>query len=160
MNSWSMWNEPMPKWRTARKQYRCQGNGCAKVIAPGQRYLDRALAHWTNRHLRYCQQCAGPVIERANRYHSLNGRNDFSDRYQECISSPRWKLLRRKIIWLRGKRCEHCGQDCVPLALHHKHYHSLGSEQPEDVELLCRECHARADQEREVGFITRLLRRK
>ena len=40
-----MWNEPMPKWRTARKQHQCQGDGCAKVIAPGERYLDRALRH-------------------------------------------------------------------------------------------------------------------
>ncbi len=38
-----MWNEPMPKWRTARKQHQCQGDGCAKVIASGERYLDRSL---------------------------------------------------------------------------------------------------------------------
>src|SRR6478672_4243501 len=57
-----MWNEPMPKWRTARKQYQCQGDGCAKVIAPGERYLDSALRHRTNSPLRYCQECAKPII--------------------------------------------------------------------------------------------------
>ena len=57
-----MWNEPMPKWRTARKQYQCQGDGCAKVIAPGERYLDSAIRHRTNSPLRYCQACAKPII--------------------------------------------------------------------------------------------------
>jgi hypothetical protein len=70
-----MWNEPMPKWRTARKQYQCQGDGCAKVIAPGERYLDSALRHRTNSPLRYCQECAKPIIARANDYHMFRGRN-------------------------------------------------------------------------------------
>ena len=34
------------------------------------------------------------------------------------------------------------------LELHHVHYRSLGNEQPEDVELLCRECHTGADEAR------------
>ena len=34
------------------------------------------------------------------------------------------------------------------LELHHVHYRSLGSEQPEDVKLLCPECHAAADEAR------------
>ena len=37
--------------------------------------------------------------------------------------------------------------ECFP-ALHHVHYRSLGSEQPEDVELLCPECHTGADEAR------------
>ena len=40
-----MWNEPMPKWRKAQKQHQCQGEGCARIIAPGERYLDQALRH-------------------------------------------------------------------------------------------------------------------
>lgn len=143
-----MWNEPMPTWRTARKQHQCQGDGCAKVIAPGERYLDRALRHPTNSHLRYCQECAEPVIARANGYHFFNGRSDFPDRYQRRISSAQWKSLKRKIIEQRRSRCERCGQVSASLHLHHAHYRSLGSEQPEDVELLCPECHTGADEAR------------
>jgi hypothetical protein len=44
-----MWNEPMPQWRKARKQYQCQGDGCAKLIVLGERYLDRALIDATPR---------------------------------------------------------------------------------------------------------------
>ena len=34
------------------------------------------------------------------------------------------------------------------LTLHHVHYRSLGSEQPEDVELLCRKYHTGPDEAR------------
>jgi len=147
-----MWGEPMPKWRTAQKQHQCQGDGCAKVIARGDRYLDRALREPTHSHLRYRQECAEPVIQRANGYRFLNGRNDFPDRYQQRISSAQWKSLKREIIEQRGNRCERCGQESASLELHHKHYRSLGSEQPEDVELLCAECHTRADGARAAEF--------
>jgi hypothetical protein len=143
-----MWNEPIPKWRTARKQYQCQGGGCTKVIAPGERYLDRPVRHPTHSHHRYCQECAEPVIQRANGYHFFNGRNDFPDRYHQHVSSAQWKFLKRTIIEQRGNRCERCLQDSASLALHHVHYRSLGNEQPEDVELLCRECHTGADEAR------------
>jgi 5-methylcytosine-specific restriction endonuclease McrA len=143
-----MWNEPMPKWRTARKHYQCQGDGCAKAIAPGERYLDKVLRDPQNSHLRYCPQCAELVIESAKGYHFFNGRNDFPDRYDQHISSPQWKNLKRKVIEQRGNRCERCGRESASLELHHVHYRSLGSEQPEDVELLCRECHTAADEAR------------
>ena len=49
------------------------------------------------------------------------------------------------LVEQRGDRCERCGKESVPLDLHHVHYRLLGNEQPEDVELLCRECHRGAD---------------
>ena len=143
-----MWNETTPKWRTAQKQHQCQGDGCAKVIAPGERYLDRALRHPANSHLRYCQECAEPVVAKADGYHFFNGRNDFPDRYHQRISSAQWKSLKRKVIEQRGNRCERCGQVSASLELHHVRYRSLGSEQPEDVKLRCPECHAGADEAR------------
>jgi hypothetical protein len=143
-----MLGEPMPKWRRAQKQHQCQGDGGAKVIARGEHYLDRALRHPPNSHLRYCQECAEPVISEANGYHFFNGRSDFPDRYQQRISSAQWKTLKSKVIEQRGSRCERCEQVSASLHLHHVHYRSLGSEQPEDVELLCPECHTEADEAR------------
>jgi 5-methylcytosine-specific restriction endonuclease McrA len=143
-----MWNEQKPKWRTAQKQHQCQGDGCSKVIERGERYLDRAGRHLENQHLRYCQTCAAPVLERADNYHRFRGRSDFRDRYQQHISSPDWMLLKNQILAQRGNRCERCGQSRISLELHHLHYRSLGNEQPEDVELLCQECHTLADEER------------
>src|SRR5262249_18432495 len=65
------------------------------------------------------------------------------DRYQQRISSAQWKNLKREIIKQRGNRCEHCGQESASLE---------GSERPEDVELLCPECHTRADEARAAAF--------
>ena len=143
-----MWNEPMPKWRTARKQHQCQGDDCTKIIEPGDRYLDQSLRHPENSHLRYCNDCAEPVMASAKGYHFFRGRNDFPDRYHKRVSSAEWKNLRREIIEERGNQCERCGKEDANLELHHLHYRSLESEQPEDVELLCRECHEKADEAR------------
>lgn len=143
-----MWGEPIPEWRTAQKHYKCEGDDCATAIAPGERYLDRAVRHPTRHHLRYCQSCAEPILARANGYHYFDGRNDFPDRYQQHISSARWRELKNQILKLRGNRCQRCGHENASLDLHHLHYRSLGNEQPEDVELLCPECHVRADKER------------
>lgn len=109
----SMWNEPMAKWRKAQKQHQCQGDGCAKVIAYGERYLDRAVRYPENGHLRYCQECAEPVMARAKGYHFFRGRNDFPDRYQESISSAQWKNLKLEVIEQRGSRCQRCGEESV-----------------------------------------------
>lgn len=143
-----MWNEPMPKWRKARKQYQCQGDDCGEVIEPGERYLDRAVRQPENGHLRYCRKCAEPIMENASGHHSFRGRNDFPDRYHQHISSTQWKSLKLEVIKERGNRCRRCGKASASLELHHLHYHSLGSEQPEDVELLCNECHTAADEAR------------
>jgi len=140
-----MWDEPTPTWRKAQKQHQCQGDGCTKIIAPGERYLDRFLRHPTNSHLRYCQECAVLVIgPDGDDYHYLNGRNAFPDRYQQRMTSANWKTLKRKVIEQRDNRCERCEKESASLHLHHVHYRSLGSEQPEDVELLCPECHTEA----------------
>jgi 5-methylcytosine-specific restriction endonuclease McrA len=139
-----MWGEPLPTWRRAQKSYQCQGDGCTRIIAPGDRYLDKSLRDPKHGHLRYCQECAKPVLESAESYHFFR-RNDFPERYQRHIASSRWKELRLKIIEQRGGKCQRCNSDSLDLELHHLHYRSLGNELPEDVELLCPKCHETAD---------------
>lgn len=136
-------------WRKAMKQHACNGDGCSQMIERGEKYLDKAVRKPPNTHLRYCFTCADGILDRASRYHSLDGRNDFPDRYQERIASADWKSLKRELIDQRGHRCEHCARDDVSLALHHKHYRSLGQELPDDVELLCPACHDKADDARD-----------
>lgn len=145
-----MWNDPMPSWRTARKQHQCQGDGCVRVIASGERYLDRLVRDPENSHshLRYCQECAGPVLDRAKGFADGRNKSDFPDRYQQRISSAQWQSLKREIVAQRGSRCERCNSEGPSLDLHHLHYRSVGNEHPEDVVLLCRDCHAEADKTR------------
>jgi 5-methylcytosine-specific restriction endonuclease McrA len=73
-----------------------------------------------------------------------SGRRDYN-----ChIGSTEWRRFRCEVIKQRGNRCERCGHVSAYLELHHRHYHSLGSEQPDDVELLCPKCHKGADEAR------------
>jgi hypothetical protein len=75
-------------------------------------------------------------------------RHSSKDDYNCHIGSPEWKRFRCEVIKQRGNRCERCRQVTASLQLHHLHYRSLGSEHPEDVELLCPKCHTSADEAR------------
>lgn len=70
--------------------------------------------------------------------------------YQSAIRSSHWKKLKALKLKLTGERCEGCG--CRPMQpeLHHRHYKTLGREQPGDVALVCMDCHEKMDQEREA----------
>lgn len=62
-------------------------------------------------------------------------------KYKEYIKSPKWKRFKLSILKTRGEKCELCNEKTSFLDLHHIHYRTLYNEQPEDVLLLCRECH-------------------
>src|SRR5262249_9373679 len=51
-----------------------------------------------------------------------------------------WRT-RQAVYEQAGHACERCGGAERPLQLHHRHYGSLGREEPGDLELLCDKCH-------------------
>jgi hypothetical protein len=69
------------------------------------------------------------------------------ERYEIYLASEAWNEMKEAILWSRGPMCERCntfyGQE-----LHHKTYRTFGRERPQDIELLCRVCHIRADRVR------------
>lgn len=65
----------------------------------------------------------------------------FAGTYAEYLCSPWWKHVRRLALNAAGNRCESCGA-ISELDVHHKTYDRLGREQPADVSVLCRHCHA------------------
>lgn len=132
-----MWNDPSPIWRKAQKQHECDGDGCENVIEKGELYLDQALRQPMHAHKRYCSTCGDAVWGS----HFFDGRNALPDQYQQHIASGQWQSLRRRVKEERGNCCERCGAENVSLALHHKHYGTLGKERPQDVEVLCQDCH-------------------
>ena len=75
-------------------------------------------------------------------------RHSWRHDYNWHIGSAEWKRFRCDVIKQRGNRCQRCGQVSAALELHHLHYHSLRSERPEDVLLLCPRCHKGADEAR------------
>jgi 5-methylcytosine-specific restriction endonuclease McrA len=68
--------------------------------------------------------------------------------YLARINSPKWQALKARLLRERGRRCERCGATDKRLDMHHRNYDRLGREEDYDLQLLCRECHEIADQDR------------
>lgn len=66
----------------------------------------------------------------------------FTGTYKEYISkSPQWKRKRKWAMRKLGKKCNRCGST-HNITVHHVSYRRLFNEQLEDLEILCRGCHA------------------
>jgi hypothetical protein len=64
--------------------------------------------------------------------------------YYEYIASPEWKAKAEAAKKRAGYRCQVCnhGRDeGAILDAHHRTYKRLGHEKPEDITVLCRDCH-------------------
>ena len=60
--------------------------------------------------------------------------------YNVYLQGEHWRTFREKTILDRNGKCEHCGLD-ENLVVHHITYETLGNEKPEDVLVLCNDCH-------------------
>lgn len=63
-----------------------------------------------------------------------------SSAYLRRIHSAEWKVFRMTIMAQRGAKCEQC-PSVRNIQLHHMTYERLGNELPQDVMLLCDDCH-------------------
>lgn len=63
--------------------------------------------------------------------------------YYEYIKSPEWKLKADAAKERAGYRCQICNRPNTEISLnaHHRTYERLGNETPEDITVLCRDCH-------------------
>lgn len=63
--------------------------------------------------------------------------------YYEYIKSPKWREKAEEAKARAGNRCQVCNRSRaeVQLDAHHRTYERLGHELPEDITVLCRECH-------------------
>jgi replicative DNA helicase len=61
--------------------------------------------------------------------------------YDEYLKSDRWKVIRQQALERAGFRCQVCNSPDGPEA-HHRTYERLGAELPEDLTVLCNDCHA------------------
>lgn len=75
----------------------------------------------------------------------------WRERYEAVLRSPRWLALRARLIRECDRRCQRCNRKSDPLQLHHRTYERLGEERDEDVEVLCLECHRKADEQRSAN---------
>jgi hypothetical protein len=79
-----------------------------------------------------------------------------SAEYEARLRSPEWQRLKIDVLVKQHGKCARCRR-YLPnsLELHRRHYDTLGSERPEDVELLCATCHPPADEARAGSAATR-----
>jgi 5-methylcytosine-specific restriction endonuclease McrA len=66
--------------------------------------------------------------------------------YGAWLETDEWQAIREKAL----ERAEHCCADCGSergLEVHHLTYRNLGAERPEDLVVVCSDCHV----ERHVG---------
>jgi len=73
-----------------------------------------------------------------------------SDEYSAYIASAKWKIKARAALARADHKCQKCGRTkwSSRLEVHHKTYERFKNEHPEDLEVLCVECHAKADEQR------------
>jgi phosphoserine aminotransferase len=60
--------------------------------------------------------------------------------YSEYIQSPAWKRKATAAKKRAGNRCQVCNGK-KRLEAHHRTYDNLGHEKPEDITVLCHDCH-------------------
>lgn len=67
----------------------------------------------------------------------------YRQNYYEYIKSPAWKRKADAAKERAGNRCQVCNRskDEVQLDAHHRTYERLGHERPEDITVLCHDCH-------------------
>ena len=63
-------------------------------------------------------------------------------RYSDYLESDHWQGVRVLALRRSGNKCQLCAGKKT-LDVHHNSYARLGHEQPEDVVVLCRKCHAK-----------------
>jgi len=73
------------------------------------------------------------------------------NRYDAYINGPEWRARSDSVILKRGRRCEECEVEDVPVVVHHLNYDHLGCERDADLKVLCWACHPDADRNRETS---------
>lgn len=62
--------------------------------------------------------------------------------YAKYLQSPHWQRIRGEALERSKFRCQLCAASWK-LNVHHNTYKNKGREQPEDVIVLCRDCHSK-----------------
>lgn len=62
------------------------------------------------------------------------------DFYLHYLNSAEWRKTRNAALQRGGWRCDRCGRK-RDLNVHHRSYERLGAEWPDDLEVLCADCH-------------------
>ncbi len=75
--------------------------------------------------------------------------------YNEYIKSPEWRSRANAAKQRAGYRCRICNrhQTEIPLHAHHRTYERLGHELPDDITVLCEDCHRLYEQHKHLPML-------
>ncbi len=90
-----------------------------------------------------CPYCNIFVDSKVANKVNFNYNDCTKEAYNYYIKSEQWRIKRTEILKSRGKVCEVCGQNLtnIPAHVHHKTYNNLGDEHPNDLLIVCEDCH-------------------
>lgn len=93
--------------------------------------------------------------EQAEQRKKSKVRSHFSEKnphYQKYIESKEWQTKAEEAKARVGNRCQVCNRSRaeVQLDAHHRTYERLGKELPEDITVLCRDCHQLYEDEKKA----------
>ncbi|MBX3060138.1 MAG: HNH endonuclease [Anaerolineae bacterium] len=84
-----------------------------------------------------------------------------SVRYREYIQSAAWRKKAEEAKARAGNRCQVCNRSRaeVQLEAHHRTYERLGNELPEDITVLCRDCHQLYEDKKQADLSVKLCKK-
>lgn len=63
------------------------------------------------------------------------------EEYHLYLQTPEWEVKRRAMLWLSNYSCKLCDNKNYPFHVHHRTYQNIGKEIPDDLIVLCQNCH-------------------
>jgi 5-methylcytosine-specific restriction endonuclease McrA len=63
--------------------------------------------------------------------------------YREYLETHEWQRTRKDALKRADRKCQLCNAEGTELHVHHKTYERRGEELPEDLIVLCKDCHAK-----------------
>lgn len=76
---------------------------------------------------------------------SLDSSDNWLDTYRAHIKSAKWRRIRKLKLDAAHGQCQKCGSWHGRREVHHLTYDRLGDERPEDLIVLCGDCHVFED---------------
>ena len=77
--------------------------------------------------------------------------NQHSPEYLKHLKSANWRKFCKLALRAANFACQKCGYGSARLEVHHLNYDRLGREYLTDVQVLCPDCHPKADLERKLA---------
>lgn len=76
--------------------------------------------------------------------------------YEEYLKSQHWQETRQRAIEAAAAVCGYCFRRNIQLHVHHLTYERLGEERPDDLLVLCADCHERMHSEHGAAMMQHL----